>query len=118
MHLEDELDLVLTKLDMEPIFRDFAWLKEVILLAIYDPSTWQESYLKMIGKREGITGERVRQILHKAVWDHWTPQSKQILCMHFGTSIQMQFKYVKPNHIEFITMLSGELRKNHLSLPS
>ena len=112
MYLEDELDLVLTKLDMEPIFRDFAWLKEVILLAIYEPSTWQESYLEMIGKREGITRERVRQILHKAVWDHWTPQSKQILCMHFGTSVQMQFDYVKPNHIEFITLLSGELRKS------
>ena len=116
MHLEDELDIILSKLGMNPTQRDFAWLKEVILLAIYEPSTWQESYLEMIGKREGITRERVRQILHKTVWDHWTPQSKQILCMHFGTSVPMQFEYVKPNHIEFITLLSGELRKNHLSL--
>ena len=112
MHIENELDLILTELNMKPTHRDFAWLKEVILLAISEPSAWQKSYLEMIGKREGISRERVRQILHKMVWDHWPPQSKQILCMHFGTSIQMQFEYAKPNHIEFITLLSEELRKS------
>ena len=118
MYLEDELDLILSKLDMNPTQRDFAWLKQVVMLAIENPSTWEERYLELIGKREGITRERVRQILYKAVCDHWSPQSKQILRTSFGPSIQMQFEYVKPNHIEFITLLSEELRKKHLSLPS
>ena len=112
MSLEVELDHILTELGMDPLGdkRDFAWLKEVILLAVRYPNTWQVRYLEQIGKRECITRERVRQILYKAVWDHWTPRSVHILSEHFGHPIQTKFKYVKPNHIEFITLLSEELR--------
>lgn len=119
MSLEVELNYILTELGMDPLGdkRDFAWLKEVILLAVRYPNTWQVRYLERIGKRECITRERVRQILYKAVWDHWTPQSAHVLSNHFGHPIQTKFKYVKPNHIEFITLLSKELRKKYPSLP-
>ena len=119
MDLETELDHILAELGMNPLGdkRDFALLKEVILLAIRYPNTWQVRYLERIGKRECITRERVRQILYKAAWDHWTPRSVHILREHFGHPIQPKFKYVKPNHIEFITLLSEELRKKYPSLP-
>ena len=119
MDLENELDHILTELGMNPLGSrpDFAWLKEVILLAIRYPNTWQVRYLELIGKRECITRERVRQILYKAVWDRWTPRSVHILSEHFGHPIQTQFERVKPTHIEFITLLSEELRKKHPSLP-
>ena len=117
MDLKVELDHILDELNMNPTHRDFAWLKEVILLAVRYPNTWQVRYLEQIGKREGITRERVRQILHKAVWDHWTPQSAHVLSKHFGNPIQTKFKYVKPNHIEFITLLSKELRNKHDIMP-
>ena len=119
MSLEVELDYILAELGMNPLGdkRDFAWLKEVILLAVRYPNTWQVRYLEQIGKRECITRERVRQILYKAVWDHWPPQSVHILSEYFGHPIQTKFKYVKPNHIEFITLLSEELRKKYPSLP-
>ena len=114
-----ELDHILAELGMNPLGdrRDFHLLKEVILLAIRYPNTWQVRYLEQIGKREGITRERVRQILHKAVWDRWTPQSVHILSEHLGHPIQTKFKYVKPNHIEFIALLSKELQKKYPSLP-
>ena len=117
MDLETELDHILAELGMNPLGdkRDFAWLKEVTLLAVRYPNTWQARYLELIGKREGITRERVRQILYKAVWDHWTPRSVHILSEHFGHPIQTKFKYVKPNHIEFITLLTEELRKKYSS---
>lgn len=115
MSLEVELDHTLTELGMNPLGdkRGFAWLKEVILLAVRYPNTWQVRYLEQIGKRECITRERVRQILYKAVWDRWTPRSVHILSEHFGHPIQTKFKYVKPNHIEFITLLSEELRAKY-----
>ena len=119
MDLETELDHILAELGMNPLGdkRDFALLKEVILLAIRYPNTWQVRYLERIGKRECITRERVRQILYKAAWDHWTPRSVHILSEHFGHPIRTKFKYVKPNHIEFITLLSEELWKKYPSLP-
>ena len=120
MGLEVELNYILTELGMEPqgSRRGFRWLNEVILLAVYQPDTWQEIYLEWIGQREHITSESVRYILHKTAWDHWTPRSVQILSEHFGHPIQTKFKYVKPNHIEFITLLAEELRKKYPSLPA
>lgn len=120
MGLEVELNYILTELGMEPqgSRRGFRWLNEVILLAVYQPDTWQEIYLEWIGQREGITRESVRYILHKTAWDHWTPRSVHILSEHFGHPIQTNFKYVKPNHIEFITLLAEELRKKYPSLPA
>ena len=115
MNIETEVDHILTELGMNPL-GDKAWLKEVVLLAVRYPNTWQVRYLEQIGKRECITRERVRQILYKAVWDHWTPQSAHILGNHFGPPIQTQFERVKPTHIEFITLLSEELRKKYPSL--
>ena len=120
MDIETELDQILAKLGMDPLgFRlSFRWLKEVILYAVYNPNTWRESYLDLLGKAEANTHEFVRQSLYKAVWDHWTPRSVHILSEHLGHPVQTKFKYVKPNHIEFITLLSEELRKKHPSLPA
>ena len=111
--MEAELNHILTELDMSTTHRDFRWLKEVILLAVHHPDTWQVRYVELIGKRECITRERVRQILYKAVWDHWTPRSVHILSEHLGHPVQTKFKYVKPNHIEFITLLAEELQEKH-----
>ena len=115
MDLETELDYILAELGMNPLGdkRDFAWLKEVILLAVRYPNTWQARYLELIGKRECITRERVRQVLYKAVWDRWTPESVHVLGNHFGHHIQTQFERVKPNHIEFVTLLSEGLRAKY-----
>ena len=111
MGLEVELNYILTELGMDPLGdkRDFAWLKEVILLAIRYPNTWQFRYLELIGKREGITRERVRQILYKAVWNKWNVQSVFVLSNYFGHPVQTQFERVKPTHIEFIALLSEQL---------
>ena len=113
--MEKELNQILLELGMDPggNRREFQWLKEVIGLAVRRPSTWQESYLEFIGRREGIARERVRQILYKAAWDHWTPRSIHILSEHFGHPIQTQFERVKPTHIEFISLLSEKLREKY-----
>ena len=113
--MEKELNRILLELGMDPggNRREFQWLKEVIGLAVRRPDTWQESYLDLIGRREGITRESVRQILYKAVWDHWAPRSVHILSEHFGHPIQTQFERVKPTHIEFVSLLSEELREKH-----
>lgn len=114
-----ELDQILAELDMNPLGnrRDFRLLKEVILLAVRYPNTWQARYLERIGKREGITRERVRQILYKAVWDHWNVRSAFVLSNHFGHPIQTQFERVKPTHIELVTLLAKELRNKHDIMP-
>ena len=113
--MEQELNQILLELGMDPggNRREFQWLKEVIGLAVRYPNTWQVRYLDLIGRREGITRERVRQILCKAVWNHWTPRSVHILSEHFGHPIQTQFERVKPNHIEFVSLLSEELRAKY-----
>lgn len=111
--LEIEINHILYALKMDPTHRDFQWLKEVILLAVYNPNTWQEIYLELIGQRESITRESVRYFLHKTAWDRWTPRSAHILSEYFGHPIQMQFERVKPTHIEFISLLSEKLRKKY-----
>ena len=73
----------------------------------------KEEYAEHIGKRESITRERVRQILHKAVWNNWNVNSKDVLKNHFGADIQIKFKYVKPNHVEFIKLIADNLREKH-----
>ena len=112
--MEEELNQILLELGMDPDGnrREFRWLKEVIMLAVRYPDTWQESCVELIGRREGITRERVRQILHKAVWDHWNARSAAVLANHFGYPVQTQFERVKPNHVEFIALLSEALRKS------
>ena len=115
MDLETELDHLWAELGMNPLGdkRGFVWLKEVTLLAVRYPNTWQARYLELIGKREGITRERVRQILYKAVWDHWNARSAIILSNHFGYPIQTQFERVKPTHIECVSLLSEKLREKY-----
>lgn len=110
-----ELDRIMIKLNTGPLGnrQSYAWLKELILDAVYCPDRWQEDSLTKIGKRESITRERVRQILCKAVCDNWSNQSKSILEEHFGYPLQARFKYVKPDPVEFITLISNELRKKY-----
>lgn len=108
--MEKEVNQIMTELGMNPeSSRTFAWLKEVILMAV-NIDTWQRDYLEIIGRREGVTRERVRQMLHKAVWDNWNANSKFVLENHFS-SIELNFEYEKPDHIEFITLISNELKK-------
>ena len=105
------MEQILRELGMAPeSHRDFGWLKEIILMAVRDPDTWEAQYAEEIGKREGITRERVRQILHKAVWNHWTQESGRVIEQHFGADVPMNFEYVKPNHLEFVKLLASVLR--------
>lgn len=112
--IETELAQILNELCMAPeTHRDFGWLQEVILMAVRDPQSWEAEYAEYIGKRESITRERVRQILHKAVWNNWNVNSKDVLKNHFGADVQMNFEYVKPNHVEFIKLIADNLCKKH-----
>ena len=117
MEVEAELDQILIQLGMDSHGNrcEFQWLKEVILHAIFHPDGWRENYLELIGNREGITRERVRQILYKAVWDHWNVRSVFVLLNYFGHPIQTQFEYIRPNHVEFAALLAGKLRSKYLS---
>ena len=111
--LEVELVQMLSELGMAPeSHRDFGWLKEVILMAVDNPLAWEVQYVEYIGKRENITRERVRQILHKAVWNHWNVNSENILKKHLGM-VQAKFEYTKPNHVEFIKLISDSLREKY-----
>ena len=114
--LEIELVQILKELDMAPeSHRDFGWLKEVILMAVDNPLDWEMQYAEYIGKRENITRERVSQILHKAVWNHWNLISENIIKKHFG-AVQAQFEYAKPNHIELIKLIAEGLSEKYLVL--
>lgn len=111
VEIEYELIQILTDLGMDPVGRrDHLFLKEAILMAIQSPNSWENDYLDCIGRRENITRERVRQMLYKAVWNHWGANSKELLSKHFGHPIRTNFEYVKPNHVEFITLISNEMR--------
>lgn len=113
--LKEEIDQIFAELSMDnPRYcRGVSWLKELVLIAVRDPDTWDDEYLEYIGKRENITRERVRQILHKAAWDNWSKDSKAVLENHFESPVQIKFEYDKPNHIEFITLISSELCKKY-----
>lgn len=115
IEIEIELDQIMLELGMNLLDkrRSFKWLKELIMIAVYSPDGWQNDYLQNIGKRERLTRERVRQMLYKVVWDNWSDNSKKVLDAHFGYPIQTQFEYVKPNHIEFIALISGEICKKY-----
>ena len=114
VEIEYELIQILTNLGMEPVGRrDHLFLKEAILMAIQSPNSWETDYLDCIGRRENITRERVRQMLHKAAWNHWRVNSKELLSKHFGHPVQTHFAYVKPNHVEFITLISKEMRTKY-----
>ena len=112
--IETELAEILSELGMaSETHRDFGWLQEVILMAVRDPVTWESQYAEYIGKRENITRERIRQILHKAVWNNWKVDSKDVIKNHFGADVQMNFEYVKPNHVEFIKLIADNLCEKH-----
>ena len=115
--IETELAEILSELGMAPeTHRDFGWLQEVILMAVRDPATWESQYAEYIGKRENITRERIRQILHKAVWNNWKADSGEIIKNHFGDNVQMKFEYAKPNHVEFISLVADNLREKYYDL--
>ena len=112
--IETELAEILSELGMAPeSHRDFGWLQEVIMMAVRHPVIWELQYAEYIGKRENITRERIRQILHKAVWNNWNVNSKDVLKNHFGADVRMNFEYVKPNHVEFIKLIADNLREKH-----
>ena len=111
--LEVELVQILDELGMAPeSHRDFRLLKEVILMAVDNPLAWEAQSVEYIGKRENITRERVRQILYKAVWNHWNVNSENILKKHLGM-VQTKFEYTKPNHVEFTKLISDSLREKY-----
>lgn len=112
--IETELAEILSELGMAPTgHRDFGWLQEVILMAVRNPLIWEAKYAEYIGKRENITRERIRQILHKAAWNNWNVNSKDVLKNHFGADVQINFEYVKPNHVEFIKLIADNLREKY-----
>ena len=112
--IETELAEILSELGMAPeSHRDFGWLQEVIMMAVRHPVIWELQYAEYIGKRANITSERIRQILHKAAWNNWNVNSKDVLKNHFGADVQMNFEYVKPNHVEFIKLIADNLREKH-----
>ena len=113
-----ELEQILSELCMAPTdHRDFGWLQEVILMAVRDPATWEEEYAEYIGKRANISRERIRQILHKAAWNNWKADSGEIIKNHFGDDVQMNFEYIKPNHVEFISLVADNLREKYQIQP-
>ena len=115
--LEQEINQILFVLGMNPVGRrDHMYLRDAILIAVCYPVSWKDNYLGIIGEREGITRERIRQMLHKAVWDNWRRNSKSILTVHFGSQIKTEFEYVKPNHVEFVNLISEKLRERINSL--
>ena len=112
--LETELNDVMVSLGMDPEeHRYFAWLRDLVLLAAVHPDSWQDKYLIKIGLVENVTYERIRQILYKTAWDHWSANSKAVLHNHFGESLEISFAFGKPNHEEFILLLSNALRKKY-----
>ena len=114
MELEAELAQILRELGMPPeSHRDFGWLQEVILMSVRHHLVWELQYAEYLCNREGITCERIRQILHKAVWNNWKVDSKDVLKEHFGADVQIKFEYVKPNHVEFVRLMSDNLRKKY-----
>ena len=116
IELEHELIQILTDLGMDLVGRrDHLFLKEAILMAILTPETWQTEYLEYFSRKENITRERVRQMLHKAAWNNWGADSKELLSKHFGHPVPADFEYVRPNHIELITLIAKEMRtRRHL----
>jgi hypothetical protein len=112
--IKTELAEILIELGMAPeSHRDFGWLQEIILMAVRDPQISEKEYTGYIGKRESITRERVCQILHKAVWSNWKADSGEVIKNHFGADVQMNFEYVKPNHVEFIALMADILREKY-----
>ena len=114
--IEEEVEQIMINLGMNfPLNqRSFEWFIELIMLAIYSPNSWQKDCFESIGNRENLTRERVRQTLYKAAWNNWHKDSKYILEKHFGYPVQAQFEHITPNHIEFVELISNELRKKHI----
>jgi len=116
MKVKSELDIVFAKLgmDRQGLRRDVILLKELILIAVQYPDCWERmGYSEQIGMHYGITRERVRQIFYKTVWDNWSSESAIVLEKHFDHSIEKNFKCVKPDHVEFVNLLSSNLRKKY-----
>lgn len=114
IQLETELNDIMVELAIDPEeHRYFAWLRDLVLLAAVHPDSWQDKYLIKIGLVENVTYERIRQILYKTAWDHWSVHAETVLYNHFSHSLQISFAFGKPNHEEFILLLSNALRNKY-----
>ena len=82
-------------------------------MAVLHPEIWQNEYLEILAKSINMTRERVRQMLYKAAWDNWNANAINILGKHVTPPIQTHFEYVKPNHIEFISLISEKLSEKY-----
>lgn len=114
IQLEAEILEILAKLGIPAESNATEILKTIILSAVTEAASFDlDDQYDKIGRANQITRERVRQILHKAVWNNWNVNSKDVLKNHFGADVRMNFEYVKPNHVEFIKLIADNLREKH-----
>ncbi len=113
--IEEELNELFIEigLDGNGYVKGTAWLKELIMIGVQNPEDLKKDWFEIIGQKNGVTRELVRFSTHKAAADHWKPNTKVIMEKHFGAPFEYKFLYVKPNQIEFVTLLYTKFREKY-----
>ena len=114
--LEVELDEIFAEMKVDnPRYRQGAsMLKELILVAVRYPESWQKGSLAAFGRRYSITRERIRQILWRTATEVWNIKHWKGLCERFGHPIELKFEIItKPNTEEFVTLFADNLREKY-----
>ena len=114
--LEVELDEIFAEMEADnPRCRRGApALKELILVAVRYPESWQKGSLKAFGIRYNVTRERIRQLLWRTASEAWNIKHWKGLCERFGHPIEVKFEIIsKPNTEEFVTLLADNLREKY-----
>lgn len=114
--LEVELDEIFAEIEADNPRgrRGASMLKELILVAVRYPESWQKGSIEAFGRRYSITRERIRQILWRTAAEAWNIKLWKGLCERFGHSIKVKFEIIsKPNTKEFVTLLADNLREKY-----
>lgn len=89
-------------------------LKELILVAVRYPESWEKGSLEAFGRRYGVTRERIRQILWRTAAEIWHIKYRKSLCERFGHPIELKFTVIsKPNTKDFVTLFADNLREKY-----
>ena len=106
INIETEIEQILAELGIPDHIKAHAYLKEMILTAVNDPSA--SIPYERLAREDNVTKQFVHNAIRNAIGTYLSRNYKNILGDHFGTVVQNE--RARPTAEDLVEMIANNLR--------